>query len=447
MNPLKIGNASGFWGDDTTAAARLLKQAKDLDYLTLDFLAEVSLSIMAIQREKDPQAGYAKDFISCLKTLLPFWENGASVKIVTNAGGLDPLACGQACREEIKKAGLKLKVAVITGDNVLENLQEDPLNPLFDNLDTGNSLSTISEKLVTANAYIGARQVAEALEAGADIVIGGRIADPSLTVGPCLYHFKWSDNEYDKIAGATVAGHLIECGTQVTGGISSDWLNLPQLFNIGFPIAEIDEKGGAIITKPKQTGGAVTERTVKEQLLYELGDPANYLSPDAKVSFLSLNVRDLGDDRVVVENAKGSPPTNFYKVSATYRQGFKAEAFLAIFGKDAPKKAQKAGEAVFEKLKQSGFDLRHQKIECLGAGDLVPGIVKQETKECVLRLAARDERCEALEQFSKEIAPLVTSGPQGITGYSSGRPKVRAVFGFWPCLIEKKDLKLKIEVL
>lgn len=444
---IKIGNASGFWGDDIDAPRRLVQQQPDLDYLTLDYLAEISLSIMAIQQERDSSLGYAKDFVEVIKSLIPAWKNGASLKVITNAGGLNPIACTKACLKLLKEAGLPLKVAGITGDNVFKELQQDTSNPLFKNLETGLSLHTVSDRLVTANAYIGAYSIAEALTKGADIVIGGRIADPSLTVGPCLHHFKWKEDSYSQLAAATIAGHLIECGTQATGGIATDWLDMPDPANLGYPVIEIEEDGHFVITKPSHTGGRVDERTVKEQLIYEIGDPSSYLSPDVTVSFLNLKLKDLGSNRVLIEGADGRAATDTYKVSAVYREGFKAEAFLTLFGRDVLKKAKRAGELVYQKVKAAGYELERFKVECLGSGDVAPGVLpKIDPKECVLRMAAADKRKEALEYFAKEIAPLVTNGPQGTTGYSSGRPKIRPLFGYWPCLISKKAVTLQVTI-
>lgn len=415
---LKVGNAQGFWGDSPGAAAALLKQQPDLDYLTLDYLAEVSMSIMAIQREKDPHLGYAKDFVEVIRSLAPFWQKGSQVKVVSNAGGLNPEECAKACAEVLKNCGLSLTIGMVSGDNVLDILKEGQ------NLETGEPLSHIRERLVTANAYLGAHPIAKALNQGADIVITGRVADPSLTVGPCMAHFKWVPDAYDKIAGATVAGHLIECGTQVTGGMSTKWLDIDDPAHLGFPVVEIAEDGSCIVTKPDGTSGCVDEQTVKEQLLYEIGDPERYLSPDATVSFLTLKLRQEAPQRVHISGATGSAPPITYKVSATYRDGFKAEGMIAIFGREASKKAHRCGEIVIQRVKDAGYALRQSLIECIGGGE-----------GCLLRISVADERKEAVECFTKEIAPLVTSGPQGISGYTSGRPKVRPVFGYWPCLI------------
>ncbi len=454
--PLKIANAGAFWGDQPHAAARLVAQQPGLDFLTLDYLAEVSLSIMAIQRAKNPITGYARDFIDVVISLAPFWLAGGTTKIVTNAGGLDADACARACREALRAAKLShLHVAVVTGDDVLPILGASPCRdsessgyqpaPAFQNLETAAPLSSIADRLVTANAYLGAAAIADALHAGANIVITGRVADPSLTVGPCVAHFGWSETDYDRLAGATVAGHLIECGTQVCGGFSTDWLDVPLPQDIGFPIAEISDDGSCVITKPAFTGGTVSVQTVKEQLLYEIGDPGNYLSPDATVSFLTLRVEQLDLDRVRVSGATGRPPPPSYKVSATYRDGFKAHGQLTIFGHDAVKKARHAGDTLLLRLRDAGCEFSETLVECLGTGASVRGIVSRMSDthlvETVLRVSVAADTRESVERFTKEIAPLVTCGPQGVTGYATGRPKVLPVFGYWPCLIERVWVK------
>lgn len=418
---MKVGNACGFWGDDIDAPRAMLEQVPELDYLTLDYLSEVSLSIMAVQKEKDPELGYARDFLHVVESLVPYWKKGGKCKLITNGGGLNPMGLAMAC----KKIYSDLKIGVITGDDALPVILEDPSNPLYCHLETKEPF----KEATTANAYLGAKPVAVALDLGADVVIGGRIADPSLTVGPCLHHFRWAHDAYDRIAGATIAGHLIECGTQVTGGISTHWLQIPHVENIGYPIAEIFEDGSCIITKPPHTGGAVTIRTVKEQLLYEIGNPGCYKSPDVVVSFLHLKVEQVEKNRVKVSGAYGSAPPFTLKVSATARAGFKAEGTLAIYADR--KAAIRAGEAVFKKI-----SLEKTLIETFGS-----------KKEWILRLSARDSRREAIETFTKKIAPLVTAGPQGTTGYISGRAEVRPVFRFWPCLIEAAKLKVNIDII
>ena len=292
MNILKIGNGSGFWGDNGDGPIQLVQQTSDLDYLTLDYLAEVSLSIMAAQREKDPLAGYAKDFVSVIERLIPFWRNGSKVKVIANAGGLNPTQCAKACADVLRKHGVIKKIGVVAGDDVLDHFKE-------------SAQETFKSKLVTANAYLGAQPLVEVLKQGADIVITGRVADPSLTVAPAAAHFGWNLNDYPKIASVTIAGHLIECGTQVTGGISNLWPNIPNLEMIGFPIVEIENDGTFTVTKPAGTGGVVNQWTVKEQLLYEIGDPGNYLSPDVTVSFLGLKLSQTGENRIKISGAIG----------------------------------------------------------------------------------------------------------------------------------------------
>jgi hypothetical protein len=447
---LRIGNAQGFWGDQIDAPANLIHQVPDLDYLTLDYLSEVSMSILAIQREKDPDAGYARDFVEVVAMLAPYWKRGLHFKVITNAGGLNPEGCAAECLGILRKSGLhQKKIAVVLGDDALAYLKSNIDDPLYKNLDTGDPLGTVVKDLTTATAYFGAKPVVAALATGADIVITGRCADPSLTVSACAFHYRWEWSQYNALAGATIAGHLIECGTQVTGGVSSNWLLLDRKTFIGFPIAEVDERGHCIITKPAGTDGLVNEQTVKEQLLYEIEDPDNYISPDVNVSFLSLELKEVGKDRVQISGAMGKPPGDTLKISATYRDGFKAEGLLTIAGDDAALKAKLCGEILLERVRRAGFVLEKTRVECLGSGDATLGLMgsQQSLKECVLRVCVKDHRREAVDRFTKEVASLVTSGPQGVTGYTTGRPKVRPVFGFWPCLARKADLKATIKVV
>ncbi|MBA3816574.1 MAG: DUF1446 domain-containing protein [Parachlamydiaceae bacterium] len=447
---LKIANAQAFWGDSLTAAAALIEQQPDINYITLDFLAEVSLSIMAAQRQKNPCTGYAQDFVEVIKSLIPYWLSGSKVKIVTNAGGLNPQACALACAEILRQAGCSLKIAVIAGDDVLEMIKAAPSTSSFKHMESGRPIVEILPKLVTANAYMGAKLLVEALKNGADIVITGRVADPSLTVAPCVAHFDWNWTDYNLLAQATIAGHLIECGTQVTGGISDDWLNLPDLGQMGFPIVEMSADGSFIITKPPNSGGRVSLETVKEQLLYEIGDPDRYLSPDATVSFLSLKLEEGGPNRVKVTGGQGSAPPATLKVSVTYQDGFKAEGMLAIVGRDVQVKARRCGEIILERLAKAGFTPERSCIECLGCGDVMQGVLKngvQQPLECVLRICVADPRREVLEHFSREIAPMVTSGPPGTTGYTSGRPHIRPVLGYWPCLVDAAQIKPTCEYM
>lgn len=450
-NTIRIGNAHGFWGDRLDAAAEMLAREPDLDFVTLDFLAEVSMSILAMQRAKDPHAGWPRDVVEVVRSLAPYWRSGGRCRFITNAGGLNPVACARACQQALAEAGCTdRKIVAVTGDDVLGLVQSDD-SPWLNNLDTGDSLSRVRDRLVTANAYIGAESVAQALALGADLVIAGRVADPSLTVAACAQAFGWSWSDWDRLAGATVAGHLIECGTQVTGGISTDWLDAPDVAEIGFPIVEVADDGSFVVTKPRGTGGCVCEQTVKEQLVYEIGDPGNYLSPDVTVSFLSLNATEVGKNRVRVEGAQGRPAPATYKVSATYRDGFRAQGQLTVFGDNAVAKARRAGEVVLERLKQRGVTFRESLVECVGSGACHPqladeDLVRQLT-ETVLRVAVADDSREAVTRFTRELMPLITSGPPGTTGYAEGRPSVQPVFRYWPCLIARERVTPQITVV
>lgn len=430
MSALKIGNAQAFWGDSPDAARLLLEQMPDLDFLTLDYLAELSLSIMAIQMERSPDLGYAHDFLQVLKDLLPLINGGMKTKIVTNAGGLNPAGLAHSALELLKNELKRpLKIGIVGGDSVLDEFKQ--------------------VDLVTANAYLGAAEIADLLNQGADIVITGRVTDPSLTLGCALHRFGWELNDYDKLAQATLAGHIIECGRQVTGGIATDWLELSDKVNIPFPIVEIAEDASFVVTKPPKTGGGVTRRTVTEQILYEIGDPKRYLSPDVTCDFSSVHLEEEGKNRIAVMGAKGSPPPNQLKVSATYRDGYRAEGALVVYGVHAAAKAAAAGEALLKRLHALGCTYDKTRIERLGMGDSVPHEAEEECDgiECVLRVAVKSSDRISVERFCKEIASLVTSGPQGICGYTSGRPKVRPVFGFRPLEIEREKVHVTAEML
>lgn len=457
--PVRIGNAQAFWGDRGDAAAGMLAREPQLDYLTLDYLAEVSMSILAMQRERDPEAGFAKDFVDVVRSLAPYWSAGGRCRVIANAGGLNPRACAEACSRALADAGCRaMRIGVVRGDDVLDVLRAtdaDSRSEEFVNLDTGAPIDDVRDRLVTANAYLGAAPIVQALDEGAEIVITGRVADPSLVVAACAHHFGWrrDEDELDRLAGATVAGHLIECGAQVTGGVSTDWLALPDAAHIGFPIVEVANDGGCVVTKPPGTGGCVTPLTVKEQLVYEIGDPGNYLSPDATVSFLSLAVEDLGNDRVRVSGATGRPRPDSYKVSATYHDGFRSAGTLTIIGRDAATKARRCGEAVLDRVREAGFELRDGIVECLGSGDGSSGVVGQRADgasrfgETVLRVAVETDSRDGAERFSRELMPLITAGPQGTTGYAEGRPRVHPVFRYWPCLIARDAVTPQVAII
>ncbi len=444
---IRVGNAQAFWGDRPSAATELLAQVPDLDYLTMDYLAEVSMSILALQRERDPNLGYAQDFVEVVRGLAAYWSWGGKCRLIANAGGLNPLECARACIAALEKEGCRsIKVGVVDGDDVLAALLTGDSPALeFRNLDCSASVETVRNRIVTANAYQGCDGIVEALRAGADIVVTGRVADPSMVVGPCVYEFDWNRNDWDRLAGATVAGHLLECGTHVTGGILTDWLNVPDPTHIGFPIAEIQNDGTCTITKSECSGGCVTPETVKEQLIYEIGNPQQYLSPDCTVSFLGLSVASDGKDRVQLQGAKGGPRPSTLKVSATYRDGYRAAGTLTLFGPNAVTKARRCGEIVLDRLRLAGHHFRDSIVECLGNAESVPvsSLVGNQDKsfEVVLRIAVESESKAAVEQFSREMMPLITAGPQGTTGYAEGRPRIHGVIRYWPCLIEAERVK------
>jgi Acyclic terpene utilisation family protein AtuA len=451
-NPVRIGNAQAFWGDRGDAAAEMLAHEPGLDFLTLDYLAEVSMSILATQRERDSNAGYARDFVEVVRSLVPYWMSGGRCRVIANAGGLNPESCAEACRAVLTEAGCRrLNIGVVTGDDVLELVRTaNASSSDFRNLDTHTKLHEVRDRLVTANSYLGAWPIVEALAGGADIVITGRVADPSLVVAPCIHHFGWNENDLHRLAGATVAGHLIECGTQVTGGISTDWLDVLDAAHIGFPIVEVSNDGSCIVTKPSGTGGRVSEMTVKEQLLYEIGDPDNYLSPDVTVSFSRLTVADLGNDRVRVSGANGKPRPETLKVSATFRDGFRAAGTLTIIGRNARAKARRVGAFVLQRVLGAGFTLRDTIVETISSvvgSDQKDSPHPEGIEESVLRVAVEADERDAVERFSRELMPYITAGPQGTTGYAEGRPRVHQVFRYWPCLISQDAVAPQVTIL
>jgi Acyclic terpene utilisation family protein AtuA len=438
MKSLRIGNGCGFWGDNLDAP-RLLADKGALDYLTLEYLAELTLSILALQRQRNAEAGYATDFIDVLESLVPILKDQPHLKIVTNAGGMNPAGCGARARAILEKNGLKdRRVAVTSGDDLMPRL--DALMAAgcaFVNVDTGEPLSVVRSRVVSANAYLGARPIVDALGLGAFIVVTGRVADASLTLAPAVYELGWPLDDWDRLAGGTAAGHLIECGAQATGGLWCNWREAGDLAHVGYPIAQIEADGSFLLTKPAGTGGAVNRETVSEQLLYEVGDPAAYLTPDVVADFTTIQLTERGRDVVHVGNAHGKPATDTYKVSIAYRDGYGASGTLVVAGPSAVAKARRCGEIVLERLRRASATPQHAHVEVLGAGECLPGAAPVDPPEVVLRIAVRDDRRGVVERFTKELAPLVTSGPPGVTGYTTGRPVVREVFAYWPALVAK----------
>jgi hypothetical protein len=444
---LRIANGAGFLGDNLDAPRRLVESA-EVDYLTLEYLAELTLSILARLREKDPTAGYAADFVTVLADLCPGLKAQPRLRIVTNAGGMNSRACAQRAARILAAAGLgETRIGVVEGDDLLDRLAAiRDAGCRLENLDTGQSLGELKSPIVSANAYLGAQPIAQSLAEGSRLVITGRVADASLTVGPAIAEFAWSWDDWNRLAGASVAGHLIECGAQMTGGLYAGWKSL-DLANVGYPIAELSADGSATMTKPANSGGGVTCQTVAEQLVYEIGDPAHYLTPDVDVDFTTVELEQAGPDRVAVRGAKGRPAPANYKVSLAYRAGYTTSGQLLVYGADCVAKAQACAEMVWQRLARAGYEFQAKHAEFLGAGFGVPGLHSppESLREVVLRLSVRDERREAVERFAAELAPLITSGPPGLAGYATGRSPVRPAFAYWPTLVPRELAPAKIE--
>lgn len=452
MKTIRIANGAGFLGDRITAPRQLVESAA-VDYLTIEHLAELTMSILARQREKNPAAGYAEDFVEIVESLCPALQRQPQLKVVANSGGMNPRACAAAVGRVLSDAGLgHVSIGVVAGDDLLPQLDRIVSSGCeLQNLDTGEPLAALGprERIVSANAYLGARPIVEALRGGGRIIITGRVADASLTVAPLVHEFGWDWNDLPKLAAATVAGHLIECGAQVTGGYATDWQRA-HLANVGYPIAEVTAAGDTIITKPPASGGVVNFRTVAEQLVYEIGDPRHYLTPDIDCDFTTVQLHDLGNDRVQVNGASGRPATETYKVSLAYRDGYLASGQLLVYGLDCKEKAQACGEMILARVREAGFSLARTNIELLGQGAGVPGSwfwrKYQPPGELMLRVTVHDPNRAAVEHFTREIAPLITSGPAGLAGYASGRPSVRPVFAYWPTLVPKTLVDPTVQV-
>jgi len=443
MKTVRIGNGCGFWGDSLDASIRLAQRG-NLDYLTLEYLAELTMSILALQKQRDANAGFAGDFIDVLGRLAPILAQRPNLKVITNAGGMNPHACAQRAAEVLQRAGLKHRIAVVSGDDFLPRLDSLlPAHP-FMNIDTGEALASVRARVVSANAYLGARPIADALALGADIVITGRVADASLTVGPAVHEFGWAWDDWNRLSAASVAGHLIECGAQVCGGLWCNWREVSDYADIGYPFVDLAADGSFAISS--DAGPGVNRETLTEQLLYEVGDPARYLTPDVAADFTSIALDAVDARTMRVHSARGNPATSTYKVSIAYRDGYMSSGTLVLAGPDAVAKARLCGEVL---LKRLGLPFDRSNIECLGAGACAPRILKSSADplEVVLRVSVNDQQKAKVERFAKEFAPLVTSGPPGVTGYTTGRPPVREVFAYWPALIDKSAVVTKVEML
>ena len=449
MRTVRIGNGCGFWGDNVDAPMRLAT-AVELDYLTLEYLAELTMSILALQKQRDPSAGYATDFPPVLYQLAMRLSRlpggmGRFPRAITNAGGMNPHACAEKARQALREAGVSRRFGVVSCDDLMPQLDNLlAAGHSLTNLDTGEPLTTVRDRVVSANAYLGACPIVEALKQGAEVVVTGRVADASLTVGPAVYELGWSWEDWDRLAGATVAGHLIECGAQVTGGLWCNWREVQDWADVGYPYVDLAEDGSFEIASANPAACGVNRETLSEQLLYEVGDPARYLTPDVVADFTSVAVQDSSRRSMWVRGARGLAATDSYKVSIAYRNGFTSSGTLTVAGPDAVAKAQLAGEALLRRLE---YKYERSNVECIGVGACAPGIIHGEPAEIVLRVTVYDARRDMVERFTKEFAPLVTSGPPGITGYTTGRPPVREVFAYWPALIAKSAVEPQVDIL
>ncbi len=439
---LRVGNASGYWGDDPGALAQQVRGGA-LDYVTLDFLAEITMVILQRQRARDPRLGYAYDFVGMLDSVLPDIVQGG-IRVVANAGGVHVEACRDRIAEACRARGLTPAIGMVAGDDLLPRLDQliGAGVPLA-NLDDGRPLAAIRDRIVAANAYLGAWPIAEALAAGGQIVVTGRTTDAALTLGPLVHEFGWAWNDWDRLAAGTVAGHVLECGAQATGGNLTDWRKVAPL-DVGYPIAEVAADGRFVVTKHPGTGGRVSRATVTEQLLYEIGDPARYLTPDVSADFRGLEVIDEGRDRVAVGGARGTPPPDSLKVTVVYRDGWRAVGLALISGPDVRAKAERLAEMLWHRVGSEFADRRADLVgyrSCWGAA--APEI---EPNEGVFRAAVRDPERSKVERFAHTMLGLALQAPPGL-GVFGGRPEVQEAYAYWPALVPRELVVPRIEVV
>ncbi|MBX3265111.1 MAG: DUF1446 domain-containing protein [Acidobacteria bacterium] len=449
---VRVASGQGFWGDMLTAPVDQVRGGP-IDYLMLDYLAEVTMSIVQKQRQRDPNAGYARDFVSLMREILPDCVE-KDIKVLSNAGGVNVEGCAEAIRETARELGLggKLKIGVITGDDILPRLDEFTERGIeITNMDTGEPLSAVRDKVQAANVYLGAGGLVEALDRGARVVVGGRLTDTGLTLAPLMHEFGWKFDQWDLISAGTIAGHIIECGAQASGGnCQFEWDSIPDMARVGFPIVEAGPSGEFIITKHDGTGGRVNVQSVKEQLLYEMGDPKAYITPDVVADFSSIQLEDAGPDRVRVFGIKGSPNTEFYKVSIAYSHGWKAVGTLVYSWPDAYQKAQAADRILRERLDRLGLKFDVVLSEFVGVNAThghLSGEPAADIPEVQFRIGVRGQSKADVERFTKEIAPLILTGPPAVTGFAGGRPKVEEIMAYFPALIPKHLIETKVEII
>lgn len=443
---VRIGGASGFWGDTAMAAPQLLRNG-DVDFLVFDYLAEVTMSIMAAKRAKDASQGYANDFVDItMRALLPEIRR-QGVRVIANAGGVNPLACRDALAAVAAELGIELRIGVVLGDDLIHRAAEFAASGIREMFDG----SPFPARPVSINAYLGAVPIARALDAGCDVVITGRGVDSAVTLGAMMHAFGWGETAYDLLAQGSLAGHLIECGAQCTGGLFTDWREVPDWENIGFPIVEAHPDGSFVVTKAPGTGGLVTPATVGEQLLYEIGDPRSYLLPDVRCDFTAVRFEPDGADRVRVTGARGRAPSPYCKVSATYADGYRNTAFLTIIGTEAAAKARRTGETILARtramLAEQGLpDYSESRIEVLGAEESLGGQGRPDAREVVLKIAVRSESAAALRLFAREFAPAGTSMAPGTTGLVGGRPSPAPVIRLFSFLLPKDAIAVTVDI-
>jgi hypothetical protein len=437
---IRIASGQGFWGDLLRAPVDQVRKGP-IDYLVMDYLAEVTMSILQKQKLNNARLGYARDLIPLMEEILPDIVS-RGIRVITNGGGVNPLSCRDALFDAARRRGIReLTIAVVRGDDIRGDVDSlAACGAPLANMETGEPLSSIQDRLMSANVYFGAAPIAEALSQGAQIVVTGRTTDTGLTLAPMVYEFGWKMDDWDRLAAGTVAGHILECGAQATGGnFLGDWRSVPDLAHVGFPIAEASPDGSFVITKHPGTGGLVSEATVKEQLLYELGDPMSYITPDCIADFTTIQLEGIGPDRVRVRGVRGRAATEYYKVSMAYHDGYAAVGTLTYAWPDAVEKARAADRILRTRLTDLGLSFEEIRTELLGIdstfGPLSPEI--SEPNEVVLRIGVRSQDRDAVERFGREIAPLVLTGPPSVTGFAGGRPRPSEVIAYWPALIQK----------